>query len=123
MGWHVVIRRENVAYNETPTKGNTMFKKAPTEKSELDIAISDLFADMADNNITKDSKEFASMVDQVVKLYALKEVDSNVKTKNRVSKDTLAVVVANLLGIVMIVGHERANVVTSKALNLLTKLR
>lgn len=101
-----------------------MFKKTPTEKPELDIAISDLFADMADNHITKSSDEFAAMVDQVVKLYKLKEIDSNVNSnKNHVSKDTLAIIAANLVGIVMIVGHERANVVTSKALTLLMKLR
>lgn len=40
-----------------------------------------------------------------------------------VSKDTLANVGANLLGIFMILKHERVNVITTKALSLLFRLR
>jgi hypothetical protein len=52
---------------------------------------------------------------------ALKEKDFS--APKRVSWDTWALVGANLLGIVLIIGHERANVVTSKALGFVSKLR
>lgn len=91
--------------------------KAPMEKSLLDEAIDDIFREMSVMNA--DSKEYARMVKQLEKLYKLRE---GKKTEN-MSKDTMAIVIGNLLGIGMIVGYERMNVVTSKALNLLIKLR
>ena len=42
-------------------------------------------------------------------------------TLRRVSPDTMAIVAGNLLGIALIVGHERMNVVTSKALGFVLK--
>jgi hypothetical protein len=91
--------------------------KSKGEGSALDEAINELFLEMA--ALSGDSEEYAKMADQLSKLYSLKEMDS----KKRVSPDTLAIVIGNLLGIVMIVGHERMNVVTSKALNFILKLR
>lgn len=38
-----------------------------------------------------------------------------------VSPDTLAVITANLIGIVLIIRHEHLNVVTSKAMSLIVK--
>lgn len=43
--------------------------------------------------------------------------------RRRVSPDTLALVGANIIGIVMIIGHERANVIASKALGFISKLK
>lgn len=96
-------------------------KKSSTNKDGLTKAIDSLLEEMSDLN--GDDPEYAKMADQLTKLYALKEVDYRVESNSRVSMDTLAVVGANLAGILMIVGHERANVVTSKALSLLLKLK
>jgi hypothetical protein len=85
------------------------------EDSELQSAITEAFREIA--NMTVDSDEYAKSVDQLVKLYSLKE------TPKRISPDTLAMVAGNLLGIVIIVGYERKHVVTSKALNFILKLR
>ena len=67
-----------------------------------------------------------------------KETDSNCKLKNveteqkqkevdnirlGLSMDTWAVIGANLAGIVVILGYERVNIVTSKALGFVSKLR
>jgi hypothetical protein len=82
---------------------------------DLEAAISDAFTALTD--VDKNTPEYASMVDQLTKLYALKESNS----KRRVSPDTLAIVAGNIIGILMIVGHERANVVTSKALSFVMK--
>jgi hypothetical protein len=91
--------------------------KDPDEKSGLEEAIDTVLSEMA--GVTTDSDEYAKMVDQLVKLYSLKDTDA----KKRVSPDTLAMITGNLLGILVIVGHERAHVVTSKALSFVTKLR
>lgn len=92
-------------------------KKAPVEKTGLEIAIDDLHSQMA--SVTADTEEYSTMADQLIKLYKLREHDA----PRRISPDTLALVAGNLAGIVLIVGHERANVVTSKALNFVMKLR
>jgi len=58
----------------------------------------------------------------------LKEIEADAKERaltepKRISPDTLATIGANLLGIMIIIGHERAHVVTSKALGFIMKLR
>lgn len=65
------------------------------------------------------SNEYIDLAEALSKLYALKELSS----KSRVSKDTLAIVAGNLAGILMIVGHEKAHVVTSKAIGFVLKAR
>ena len=42
---------------------------------------------------------------------------------DRVSKETWAIVGANLAGIVLIIGHERLSVITTKALGFISKLK
>lgn len=89
----------------------------PTEKSGLEKTIDSLLTQMS--VVDADSEAYAAMTNQLVKIYALKEIDK----PKRLTPDTLAIVVGNLLGIVLIVGHERANIITSKAMNILLKLR
>lgn len=94
-----------------------MFIKPTDEESGLKDAIDTVFSEMAAHS--SDSEEYAKMVSQLETLYSLKSIDA----PKRVSPDTLAIVAGNLLGIMLIVGHERANVVTSKALSFVLKLR
>lgn len=94
-----------------------MFHRKSTTNPDIDIPINALIAAMS--TVKPDTDEYAKMVDQLVKLYKLKEVDAS----KRVSADTLAIVAANLAGIMMIVGHERAHVVTTKAIGFVQKLR
>lgn len=89
----------------------------PTEKTGLEKAIDRVLAEM--DNETVDSEEYARMSDQLVKLHAMKTTES----RSRISPDTLATIVANLAGIIIIVGHERVHIVTSKALGFVMKLR
>lgn len=99
-----------------------MFNKKPnTNRDGLTEAIDSLLREMSDLN--GDDPEYAKMADQLTKLYALKEIDHKVESGKRISLDTLAVVGANIAGILMIVGYERENVLTSKALSLLMKLK
>jgi len=87
------------------------------EKSGLEKAIDELLKEM--DTYDGDSESYSLLADQLVKLYGLKEIDK----PKRISPDTLAIVIGNLAGIAMIVGYERANVVTSKALNFVLKLK
>lgn len=61
------------------------------------------------------SEEYQKRMDRLVALYRMKEEE---KSKFG-SKDTLAVVFGNLLGIFMIVKHEHVNVLTSRAMQLI----
>ena len=94
-----------------------MFKRPDDEKSLLDLAIEDVFREMAVMNA--DSVEYAKMVKQLEKLYKMRKADK----PESVSRDTMAIIIGNLIGIVIIVGYERTNIVTSRALNFITKAR
>lgn len=99
-----------------------MFNNKPADnKAGVAEAITALLDEMSGHSA--ESEAYASMVDQLTKLYALKEIDQKIDAPRRVSADTLAIVGGNILGIVMIVGHERASVLTSKAMTLLLKLK
>lgn len=91
--------------------------KTPTEPTTLDILIDDLIAVMP--TYPRDSDEYAAMVTQLVKLYPLKDAER----PKTLSPDVLATISANLLGIAAILWHERAGIVTSKALSFVMKLR
>lgn len=90
-----------------------MFINRTVTPTALDEVITSAISELKGHDAN--SEEYAKIVLQLTKLHALK---SEEKT-DRVSKDTLALVLGNLVGIIVIVGHERAHVVTSKALSLL----
>lgn len=92
-------------------------KKTEIAKTGLDKAIDDALSEMSGVNC--DSEEYATMLKNLERLYALREKD----LKTRVSPETIALIAANLAGIAMILTHERAHVVTSKALSFVMKLR
>ncbi|HET9785578.1 MAG TPA: hypothetical protein VFP47_00505 [Pyrinomonadaceae bacterium] len=91
-----------------------------TRKSE-DQGLQKVIDAHLDSMVDEDpgSVEYARKVEQLTKLYSLKEKTS----ERRVSPDTLAIVAGNLAGILLIVGHEKAHVVTSKALGFILKAR
>jgi len=94
-----------------------MFEKTPVAKTELENAIDRLLTHMT--KFDPDSDEFEKMTDQVVKLHTLKEAEK----PESLSIDAKATIFANLAGILLILNHERAGIVTSKALSFITKLR
>lgn len=93
-----------------------MITNEPLDKSGLEKAIDDLLRAMS--VVDETSPEYPTMVDQLVKLHALKMNEN----RPRISPDTLATIIANLGGILIIVGHERAHIVTSKALGFIKRL-
>ena len=95
-----------------------MYTDEPTHnKIGLETAIDDLLKQMSE--MKGETEEYSLLADQLVKLYKLKEIDA----PKRISPDTLAIVIGNLAGIAFIVAYEKANIVTSKALGFVLKLR
>lgn len=115
-------------------------------ETPLDKAIADVLTEL--DTLSSDSDEFAKATDQLVKLHKLKveegklNLEANLALEKHtlekrqqahqeqldtspkpVGRDTLVLAGANLLGIVLIVGHERAHIVTSKALGFVKTLR
>lgn len=95
-------------------KITNIFKK---EKTMLEKEIEAILLDMKDMDINSDEYEVA-----LNHLSTLHEIKSKEKKWN-VSPDTMAVVAANLLGIILILKHEELNVITSKAMNFVIKGR
>lgn len=95
-----------------------MFKSKPTPADNaLDDAIAKIMSEMS--NALSDTERYSAMVKQLSKLHKLKEKSAPA----RVSPDTVLLVAGNLAGILLIVGYEHTNVVTSKAISLLLKLK
>lgn len=94
-----------------------MFTVKPKRKSKLQMEIDQTLTEL--QNYKPDTKEYAQITDQIVKLHKMK-ADEKPYT---VSPDTLALIAANLIGIVMILKHERADIITSKAMSFVTKPR
>lgn len=88
-----------------------MFKlKIDREQTGLEKACDRILSEM--DNQTADSETHANMVDQLVKLHALKTTES----LRLPSPDVVIAALANILAIILIVDYERVHVVTSKAL-------
>lgn len=78
-------------------------------EKQIDRALADL------DTHAIDSEEYGEILDRLSKLHDLQE------KPDRVTRDTLALVGANLLGILLIIRHEHVNVITSRAMGVLQK--
>lgn len=124
-----------------------------TKPTELNEVIDKLVEKLSDTD--PGTKEYTALVDQLTKLYKLKEIDitillkqSEYDDKARINElnaeqieleiedkrkqmklpfglrpETVALLAANLIGIGAILGHERLNVISTKALSFVTKLK
>lgn len=90
-----------------------MFKKNPIDL-KLEEEITSLLKLMALEH-DKSTEKYAGMTKQLTALHEL-------STKSRISNDTLVTVGTHLAGIVLILGHERAHVIASKAFGLVKKI-
>ena len=93
-----------------------MFTKKSAPKTQLDDALSKALRELQEKDVTDEA--YGPALDRVVKLHKMKQEE----LPDRVSPDTWALVGANLAGIVMILSHEHAHVITSKALGFVRKL-
>jgi|KBSMisStaDraftv2_1062788.scaffolds.fasta_scaffold29989_5 hypothetical protein len=63
------------------------------------------------------SEEYQKSLDALTKLHKMKKEES----PSSVSRDTLVVVAANLVGLAMVIKHERFNTITSRAFGMLLR--
>lgn len=97
-----------------------MFKKTPDPVAEkLDLEINRLLIDMSSMTRLTDA-EYPKMVEL---LNSLMKTRNETNNPSRMSADVKATIAANLAGIVLILSHERAHVVTTKAISFIQKLR
>jgi hypothetical protein len=86
----------------------------PKVSSPVELELATLFRELKHQGV--DSKEYATILDHIVTLHGLQKDEETAG----VNKNTLALIAGNLLGIFMIIRHEHVNVVTSRAISLLT---
>jgi hypothetical protein len=66
-----------------------------------------------------DSQEYAKLLSNVERIHEMMDI----KNPSPVSRETLLTVGANILGILLIIKHEDVNVITSKALGFVIRVR
>ena len=88
-------------------------------EKELELAIASL------SGYQPSTKEYATALINVERLHEMliKQERTNNRKTASVSNDTLIVAGANLLGIAMIIRHEHLNIIASKALGLVGRVR
>ena len=91
-----------------------------SKKSKSDLLLeSEIESVLRNLNLTAvDSAEYQSILRHLERLYALKG-----PKPERVKNDTLAIIGGNLLGILMILKHERVDIITSKALSFVIRVQ
>lgn len=92
-----------------------MLKKTPTEPTELDKTISRVHLHLEGKE--PDSDEYAKALSQLDKLYKMKTY----KKESSLKPDMLISAGVNLAGILLILGFERAHVISSKSLGFVRK--
>jgi hypothetical protein len=91
-----------------------MFNRIPWKKNpSLNDIISTLETHIKEMH--PDSEEYSKLVDQLGKLYQMKERNSS----SRVSPDALVSAAASILAVLLILNHEKLGVVTSKAMGFI----
>lgn len=84
--------------------------------SVLDEPIEKVLTEM--NEVGPDSPEYQKLVEHLERLTRLK---SEVNSRNRVSRDTMAIVIGNLVGILIIVAYEQKHVLSSRAQGMILR--
>lgn len=94
-----------------------MLKIVKGKSSILDDEISRVRLKML--GVDPNSEEYESLLAIFERLIRLQKDE----VSNRVSPDTIAVVAANLLGILVIVGYEQGHVIASRGLQMLLRTK
>ena len=100
-----------------------IFTKKEDKRTDLEKEIDGLIKNL--NTIsTIDSEDYEETLSKIERLATLKEkLDKAKVNDDKISKDTLVVVAGNLLGIGLILGYEKLNIITSKALSFVIRGR
>lgn len=94
-----------------------MFARKTETQLRLESEINGLLASL--KTMKPDNPSYPKTLKAIKKLKELRDEES----PTRVSPDTLAIVLGNLAGVLLIVTYEKHNIVTSKALTFVQKLR
>ena len=92
-----------------------MFTKRKAQPTELEKVYDEAVLKLNDHVPTSD--EYDKILDRVTRLHKVKQEES----APSVSRDTLALIAANLVGIGLIITHEHTNVIATKAMSLVLK--
>ena len=87
-------------------------RRSKLEK-EIDLILDEM------RGIEATTSEYLIRLDNLERLYKMYNENKNRKVK----PDTIAIVMTNLIGIGMILGYERVNIITSKALGFVLRGR
>lgn len=99
-----------------------MFSRNPKEETHpLDDPIDNLIRSLA--GMTEGDEIHTQAVVSLKTLMELRAADKAAQKKLPVNPDVLVAAGAHLLGIAMILGFEKANVLTSKSLSFVPKIR
>ena len=88
------------------------------ELSTLEVEIERVLSVMKD--LPPNDKEYVVILDQYVKL---KKLQTEIDSKKRISSDTMVNAATNLVGIVVVLKHEWAHAIGSKAFALVKSIR
>jgi hypothetical protein len=92
---------------------NFVSRKASNLDDPIDKVLSEL------DHVNPGTDDYATLLTTLERLYQLQKDERS----SRVSPDTLAVVAANLLGILIIVGYEQGHVVVSRGLGFILRTK
>lgn len=97
-----------------------MFNKTkPENRPGLEKAIDDALLELA--KLQADTPEYDAVLDKIERLYKLRLPEP--EASKPVSADALVAGAVNLAGILLIINHERVNVISTKALAFVGKFR
>ena len=98
-----------------------MFNRKPKieETTDLEDAITNLISELA--GMEGGSEEYTAAVANLKVLMETRAIEDQIEKPWRPSADVVATVTGNILGIIAILGFEKANVITSKGLALVIK--
>lgn len=88
------------------------------EPSKYDEPIAKTFASL--KTYDTDDAEFSDAMDYLERLNKLKDAEKHL---SRFSPDTIAIVLGNLFGILVIVAYEQKHVMTSKAMGFILRAK
>lgn len=94
-------------------------KKVDPVLEQIELAIEDVTSDMLKHHC--DSDEYAKCNKQLTEL--IKTRTEIKKSEVKISPETWALIIANLGGILLVLNHERLQVVSKSALGMVTKTR
>jgi hypothetical protein len=93
-----------------------MFKKRSKADMLLEGEIESVLRHLSVSGV--DAAEYPKALNHLEKLYQLKG-----EQPDSVKKDTMALIAGNLAGIILILKHERMDIITSKALSFVIRTR